>query len=175
MRKFNNNSDFKKIKSIVTDKLFLIVVFMLAVIICYIEYRDYRENLAYEEAFDTIYGLQNEKENKPLDKSIVEAPFVIRSEAIQSKYDECVKGDAYRCNELADYEKSQGHLVNYLNFLQNACVFSPSYCYFYAGEILKYYTDKELAKSEAMKYYTISCDNGDTQSCSKILKLKGYK
>lgn len=38
--------------------------------------------------------------------------------------------------------------------------------------ILRYYSDKNLAYSEASKIYDIECSKGDTQSCSKLKNIK---
>lgn len=170
---FKKEEQIRKIKKFLNNPFF-IVVFVLVVIFSYIEINRYLDNKAYVEAFYDYYGLNTKKfteQQKEEWYKLAEAPFVIRSEKIQEYYNKCVEGSGFYCNKLADYELSQGHIRNYLNFLGIACSLSYDYCDNYADGILKYYSDKNLAKIEAIKYYGISCDNGDTFSCKKVKEL----
>lgn len=118
-------------------------------------------------------GLKN-KHSKISDE-ILNAPFVARSQYVSDMYDRCVnKKYASYCLDLANYEKSQMHIKNYLHFLNLACLNSIDYCVGYADRILYYYKDKELAKTQALKYYQMACDDGVTSGCSSVLELKGY-
>lgn len=118
-------------------------------------------------------GLKN-KHSKISDE-ILNAPFVARSKNVSDMYDRCVNDKwASYCLDLAHYEKSQMHIKNYLHFLNLACLNLPDYCVSYADDILYYYKDKELAKTQALKYYQMACDNGVTSGCSSVLELKGY-
>lgn len=171
---FKKEERKRKIKKLLDNKFFL-VVFVLCVIAIYIEFNRILDDRAYYEAFNTIYGSQEPrkmtKEEKEEWHRLAEAPFTIRSENIQNMYDDCLNGNSFRCSQLADYEKSQGHIRNYMNFIKTACLLDYSYCSNYAQSILDYYSDKNLAKSEATKYYQIGCDNGDNWSCEKIREL----
>jgi hypothetical protein len=118
-------------------------------------------------------GLKN-KHSKISDE-ILNAPFVARSQNVSDMYDRCVNEKyASYCLDLANYEKSQMHIKNYLHFLNLACLNSIDYCVGYADRILYYYKDKELAKTQALKYYQMACDDGVTSGCSSVLELKGY-
>lgn len=118
-------------------------------------------------------GLKN-KHSKISDE-ILNAPFVARSQYVSDMYDRCVNEKyASYCLDLANYEKSQMHIKNYLHFLNLACLNSIDYCVGYADRILYYYKDKELAKTQALKYYQMACDNGVESGCSSVLELKGY-
>lgn len=118
-------------------------------------------------------GLKN-KHSKISDE-ILNAPFVARSQYVSDMYDRCVNEKyASYCLDLANYEKSQMHIKNYLHFLNLACLNSIDYCVGYADRILYYYKDKELAKTQALKYYQMACDDGVESGCSSVLELKGY-
>lgn len=118
-------------------------------------------------------GLKN-KHNKISDE-ILNAPFVARSQKVSDMYDRCVNEKYARyCLDLAEYEKSQMHIKNYLHFSNLACLNLSDYCVGYADDILYYYKDKELAKTQALKYYQMACDDGVESGCSSVLELKGY-
>ena len=120
-------------------------------------------------------GLKTNKQHSKISDEILNAPFVARSKNVSYMYDRCVNDKwASYCLDLAKYEKSQMHIKNYLHFLNLACLNLPAHCVSYADDILYYYKDKELAKTQALKYYQMACDDGVESGCSSVLELKGY-